>query len=82
MKSYKTLPAIAALVLMLASVQASADGLTYDSCENYYSEYYGIDMTADERVTHDAATGAATELQPITSIEISLYSDPRNYYNW
>ncbi len=82
MKFYKTLPAIATLVLMLASVQVNAAGLTYDSCENYYSDYYGIDMTADEIVTHDTTTVAPRELQPITSIEISFYSDPRNYYNW
>ena len=82
MKLYKTLPAIAAVVLMLASFQANAGGLTYDSCENYYSTYYGIDMTADEIVTHDTNTAAPRERQPITAIEISFYSDPRNFYNW
>ena len=82
MKLFKTLPAIAALVLMLASVQANAGGLTYDSCENYYSTYYGIDMTADETVAHDTKTAAPREQQPITAIEISYYSDPRNFYNW
>ncbi len=82
MKLLKTLPTLAALVLMLASVQANAGGLTYDSCENYYSTYYGIDMIADKIVTHDATTAAPREQQPITAIEISLYSDPRNFYNW
>jgi len=82
MKLLKTLPTLAALVMMLATVQANAGGLTYDSCENYYSAYYGIDMTADKIVTHDATTATPRELQPITSIEISLYSDPRNFYNW
>ncbi len=84
MKLYKALPAIGALVLMFASVQANAGGLTYDSCENYYSTYYGIDMTADKIVTHDsnAITAASREQQPITAIEISFYSDPRNFYNW
>ena len=84
MKLLKTLPTLAALVLMLASVQANAGGLTYDSCENYYSTYYGIDMIPDEIVTHDsdATTTASREQQPITSIEKSFYSDPRNYYNW
>jgi hypothetical protein len=82
MKLFKTLPAIAALVLMLASVQANAGGLTYDACENYYSTYYGIDMPADEIVTHDTNTAAPREQQPITSIEISFYSDPRNFYQW
>ena len=81
MKLNKTLPAIAALVLMLASFQANAGGLTYDSCENYYSTYYGIDMPADKIVTHDT-TAAPREQQPITAIEISFYSDPRNFYNW
>ena len=82
MKLFKTLPAIAALVLMLASVQANAGGLTYDSCENYYSTYYGIDMIANETVAHDTTTAAPREQQPITAIEISFYSDPRNYYAW
>ncbi|HBH35048.1 MAG TPA: hypothetical protein DDW45_01155 [Gammaproteobacteria bacterium] len=80
----KTLSAIAALVMMLATVHASAGGLTYDSCENYYSTYYGIDMIADEVVTHDsdATTAVSQEHQPVTPMEISLYSDPRNFYNW
>ncbi len=84
MKLYKTLPAIVVMVMMLATVQANAGGLTYDSCENYYSTYYGIDMTADEVVTHDsdATTAVSREHQPITPMEISLYSDPRNFYNW
>ncbi|MBG7602355.1 MAG: hypothetical protein IZT60_07405 [Gammaproteobacteria bacterium] len=82
MKSIKILPAIAALVLMLASVQANAGGLTYDSCENYYSTYYGIDMPAEKIVTHDTTTAAPREQQPITAIEISFYSDPKNFYNW
>ncbi len=82
MKLLKTLPTLAALVLMFASVQANAGGLTYDSCENYYSTYYGIDMIANKIVTHDTTTAAPLEEQPITAIEISFYSDPRNFYNW
>ncbi len=82
MKLLKTLPTLAALVMMLASVQANAGGLTYDACENYYSTYYGIDMTANKIVTHDTSTVAPREQQPITAIEISFYSDPRNFYNW
>lgn len=82
MKLLKTLPTLAALVMMLASVQANAGGLTYDSCENYYSTYYGIDMTADKIVTHDTTAAAPREQQPITAVEISYYSDPRNFYDW
>lgn len=82
MKLYKTLPAIASLVLMLASVQANANGLTYDSCGNYYTDYYGIDMTSDEIVAHETTTAVPSKQQPITSIEIRFYSDPRNYSNW
>ena len=80
MKLYKTLLAIASLVLLTVSVQASADGLTYDSCENYYSTYYGIDMTVTRVAEQNTVT--AWEPQPTTSIEASLYGDPRNFYRW
>jgi hypothetical protein len=80
MKLYKTLLAIASLLLISVSVQANTSGLTYDSCENYYSTYYGIDMPVTKVAAQKSVT--AWEPQPITSIEASWYADPRNFYKW
>ncbi len=83
MKFNKIIPAIAALGMLFAAIQANASGLEYDSCENYYTTYYGIDMAANNIVSHGSDTHAAPrEQQEISPIEISFYSDPRNYYNW
>lgn len=82
MKSFKTLFSITAISLLLASVQAHAIGLTYDSCENYYSTNYGIDMTPAETVIQDTSAITPWEPQPVTTLETSLYGDPRNFYNW
>ncbi|MEA3302692.1 MAG: hypothetical protein U9Q75_05365, partial [Pseudomonadota bacterium] len=74
MKYYKTLLAMASLLLIATSVQANNSGLTYDSCENYYSTYYGIDMSV---TSVDAPKSVTTwEPQPTTAIEASFYSDP------
>ncbi len=79
MKLYKTLLAIASLLLISVSVQANT-GLTYDSCENYYSTNYGIDMTVTRVAQQKSVT--VWEPQPTTAIEASLYGDPRNFYKW
>ena len=81
MKLYKTLLAIASLLLISASVQANTSGLTYDACENYYSTNYGIDTPPVIKVAVQESV-TAWEPQPTTVIESSFYGDPRNFYNW
>lgn len=83
--------ALIALAAALSFSQSAATGLTYDPCENYYDNFYGMNDSVS--VTTSSVHDNVDVLAPYDGYYTRYHStdiddatlameDPQNYYQW
>ena len=82
MKTQNILPILLALGIAATATLASAEGLTYDPYENYYSKYYGIEAELITAQTADTLPEVSPEAKIVTHLDDADMANPLNYYKW